>query len=75
VLAGESRGRGLAVLLSRGMKAWLDVAGSLGIDSTPSRPQKVADASPLQTVPGECRTELTAVLAGMVLHGWQGRYA
>jgi hypothetical protein len=57
------------------MKAWLDVAGSLGIDSTPSRPEKVADASPLQTVPGECRTQLTAVLAGMVLHGWQGRYA
>jgi len=74
MLAGDSRGPGLAVLLSRGMKAWLDVASSLEVRSTPS--PIVTDAGPLQTVPGEYRNQLTAVLAGMVLHGWQqGRHA
>lgn len=74
VLAGDSRGPGLAILLSRGMKTWLDVATSLEVRPTP--PQNVTDAGPLQTVPGEFRNLLTAVLAGMVLHGWQqGRHA
>ena len=58
------------------MKAWLDVAGSLEARSEPSRPEIAVDAGSLQTVPGECRNQLTAVLAGMVLHGWQqGRHA
>ena len=35
------------------------------------RPEIVADAGPLQSVPGEYRTQLTAVLAGMVLQGTQ----
>jgi hypothetical protein len=74
VLAGDSHGRGLAILLGRGLKAWLDVASSLAVRPTP--PQIVTDAGPLQTVPGECRTQLTAVLAGIVLQGWQqGRHA
>jgi hypothetical protein len=74
VLAGDSRGPGLAILLSRGMKAWLDVATSLDVRSTPS--PIVTDTGPIQTVPGEHRNQLTAVLAGMVLHGWQqGRHA
>ncbi len=76
MLAGDSRGPGLAILLGRGMKAWLDVAGSLDTRPAPLRPEIVVDAGPLQTVPGECRSQLTAVLAGMVLHGWQqGRHA
>jgi hypothetical protein len=76
VLAGDSRGPGLAILLGRGMRAWLEVVGSLDAHPAPPRPEMVADAGPLQTVPGECRTQLTAVLAGIVLHGWQqGRHA
>jgi hypothetical protein len=74
VLAGDSRGPGLAVLLSRGMKAWLNVVCSLEVRPAPA--PIVTDAGPLHTVPGEFRTQLTAVLAGMVLHGWQhGRHA
>jgi len=76
VLAGDSRGPGLAILLGRGLKAWLEVAGSLDARPMPPRPEIVADAGPLETVPGECRVQLTAVLAGIVLHGWQqGRHA
>ena len=56
------------------MKAWIDVASSLEVRSIPS--PIVTDAGPLQPVPGEYRNQLTAVLAGMVLHGWQqGRHA
>ena len=76
VLAGDSRGPGLAVLLGRGMQAWLEVAGSLGVRNTPPQTQIATETGPLRTVPGEYRTQLTAVLAGMVLHGWQpGRHA
>jgi hypothetical protein len=76
VLAGNNRGPGLAILLGRGMKAWIEVAGSLDVRPTPPRPEIVADAGPLQTVPGECRIQLTALLAGIILHGWQqGRHA
>ncbi|MCL5742659.1 MAG: hypothetical protein M1541_01840, partial [Acidobacteria bacterium] len=67
---------GLDFLLGRGMKAWLEVAGSLDVRPTPPRPEIAADAGQLQTVPGECRSQLTAVLAGIVLNGWQqGRHA
>jgi hypothetical protein len=71
VLAGDSRGPGLAVLLGRGMQAWLAVAGSLGVRNTPPQTQIAAGTGPIQTMPGDCRMQLTAVLAGMVLHGWQ----
>jgi hypothetical protein len=75
VLIGDSRGPGLAILLSRGMKAWLNAVNSLDVP-TPPEPENTADAEPLQTVPGGYRAQLTAVLAGMVLHGWeQGRRA
>jgi len=54
----------------------LAVAGSLGVRNTPPQIQIAAETGPLRTVPGECRMQLTAVLAGMVLHGWQqGRQA
>lgn len=76
VLAGDSRGPGLAILLGRGMKAWLEVAGSFDVRPAPPRLEIVVDAGPLETVPGECRAQLTTVLAGIVLHGWQqGRHA
>ncbi len=53
------------------MKAWLEVASSLDVSPTPPRPEIAMDAGPLQTVPGEYRTQLTDVIAGMVLYGWQ----
>lgn len=71
VLSGDSRGPGLAILLGRGMQAWLGVAVSLGVRTTPPQPPIATETGPLRTVPGECRAQLTAVLAGMVLHGWQ----
>jgi len=76
VLSGDSRGPGLAILLGRGMQAWLGVAGSLGVRNTLPQTPIATEAGPLRTVPGECRAQITAVLAGMVLHGWQqGRHA
>jgi len=75
-LSGDSRAPGLAVLLSQGMKAWLNVAGSLEACPELPRLEIPVDAGSLQTVPGGCRNQLTAVLAGIVLHGWQqGRHA
>jgi hypothetical protein len=75
-LAGDSRGPGLAILLGRGMRAWLEVASSLDVRPTPARPEIAVDTGPLQTVPGDCRSQLTALLAGIVLYGWQqGRHA
>jgi len=76
VLAGDNRGPGLAILLNRGMRSWLAVASSFAADPTPPRSDIVADAGALESVPGECRNQLTAVLAGMVLHGFgQWRHA
>lgn len=75
VLSGDSRGPGLTVLLSRGMKAWFEVAGSLDMRPAPLPPETAADAGPLRTLPAEWRAQLTAVLTGMVLHGaQQGRH-
>lgn len=76
VISGDSRGPGLAILLSRGMQAWLAVVGAVGVRNAPPQTQIATETGPLRTVPGECRAQITAVLAGMVLHGWQqGRHA
>jgi len=69
VLSGDSRGMGLAVLLGRGLKAWLDVAGALQAPGIPPQPLITATSLPLGTIPAEWRSQLAAVLAGMVLHG------
>jgi len=75
-LGGDSRGPGLAILLGRGMQAWLGVAGSLGVRNTPPPTLLATETGPLGTSPSECRAQITAVLAGMVLHDWQqGRRA
>jgi len=71
VLSGDSRGPGLAVLLGRGLKAWLDVLGSLDAPSIVPPAQIAAETGPLQTVPAEWRSRLTAVLTGMVFRSWQ----
>jgi hypothetical protein len=76
VLSGDTRGPGLAVLLSRGMRAWLAVAESPGVRNAPPQTLGATKTGPLQTVAGEYRAQLTTVLAGMVLLGWQqGRHA
>ena len=60
------RGRGLALLLTRGLPAWLAALTALG----PSRPGRPLDETPAEPRPRllpSARTELTTVLAGMVL--------
>ena len=60
------RGRGLALLLTRGLPAWLAALTALG----PSRPRRPLDETPAELRPRllpSARTELTTVLAGMVL--------
>jgi hypothetical protein len=60
-------GHGLALLLTRGLPAWLAVLATL----VPRRPAAALDAAapaPLALrVPRTVRAELTTVLAGMVL--------
>jgi hypothetical protein len=76
VLSGDSRGSRLAILLGRGLKAWLDVLGSLDAPSFAPPALIAAETGRLKPVPGQYRTQLTAVMAGMVLHSWQqGRHA
>ena len=72
VLAGDRRGPGLAVLLGRGMKAWLDVVGSLDAPGISPQAQFAAETGLFQTVPAGWRSPLTAVLTGMVFRNWQG---
>jgi hypothetical protein len=60
------RGHGLALLLTRGLPAWLAALTALG----PSRPRRPLDETPAGPRPRllpSARTELTTVLAGMVL--------
>jgi len=64
---GGPRGHGLALFLTRGLPGWL--AALTALRPVPRRPPTPAEASP---DPGpalkpSARTELTAVLAGMVL--------
>ncbi|HEX8810692.1 MAG TPA: hypothetical protein VF742_01745 [Terracidiphilus sp.] len=66
---GRERGHGLALFLARGMTAWVAAVGAL----TPavSKPRQGAadhySDSPRPTLSVSYRTELTTVLAGMVL--------
>ncbi len=60
------RGHGLALLLARGLPAWLTALTIL----VPSRPRRPVDAPPAERSPRllpAARVELTTVLAGLVL--------
>jgi hypothetical protein len=60
--AGSRRGHGLALFLSRGMKAWLEALTSL-------RPRPVTKSTSQESVdlPPVVRPDLTTLLANMVL--------
>lgn len=66
VTLGIGRGHGLALFLSRGMSAWIDALAALG-------PPKAAPIRSLGEPPAigclqsSVRSDLTTVLAGMVL--------
>ena len=67
VLDGSSRSCGVtghAVLVQKGMKAWIDVASSC-LTSTPS---KILQASHRDDVMANQRGEIVLVLAAMALH-------
>lgn len=60
------RGHGLALLLARGLPAWLTALATL----VPSRPRRSVDAAGAERSPRllpAARVELTTVLAGLVL--------
>ena len=60
------RGHGLALLVARGLPAWLTALTALG----PSRPRRLVDEPRAERSPRllpAARVELTTVLAGLVL--------
>ncbi len=60
------RGHGLALLVARGLPAWLTALTAL----VPSRPRRPVEAPPAEGSPRllpAARVELTTVLAGLVL--------
>ena len=66
VAAFAPRGHGLALVITRGLPAWLTALTALA----PSRPARAGDervAAPASRLQPAARGELTTVLAGMVL--------
>lgn len=63
-----ARGQGLALLLARGMPAWLAALGAL-IEPTPARatPARAETTPTVDVLVPSGRAELARVLAGMVL--------
>jgi hypothetical protein len=59
-------GAGLAVLMHRGMRAWMNVFS----DSCASRPAQVCIRSEQLLIPQGLQTEIILILSGMLLH-WQ----
>jgi hypothetical protein len=60
------RGHGLALLVTRGLPAWLTALTALA-PSTPRRPVDTPRAEPSPRLLPAARVELTTVLAGLVL--------
>jgi hypothetical protein len=62
------RGHGLALFISRGMAAWID---ALSVLASPPRPvsetREQSTASWMASLPSSVRSDLTTVLADMVL--------
>jgi hypothetical protein len=61
------RGQGLVLFLTRGMSAWLAAVTVLAPSVTPPPIHADLQARPPRTMLPPCRSELTTVLAGMVL--------
>jgi len=70
-LLGLSAGQGLALLLQRGMKAWIK-AWSVGAEPRIAP----ASASPAvgESLPAQFHRELIVVLAGIALHNHSGEW-
>jgi hypothetical protein len=69
-LLGLSAGQGLALLLQRGMKAWI-VAWSHCAE--PKAAPSLAMPVVRQHLPVQLHSELTVVLAGIALHSYRGQ--
>jgi hypothetical protein len=66
-LAGK-RGQGLALFIARGMRAWIEVLSALVGKSQPLSPaQAQGPMSRPPGLPASLRSELTTVLADMIL--------
>ncbi len=66
VTSGTGQGHGLALFLSRGMSAWLDALAALGPAKTaPIR--SLGEPLSIACLQSSIRSDLTTVLAGMVL--------
>jgi hypothetical protein len=61
------RGHGLALVLTRGLPAWLAALTALAPAEPAARGGDPASRDPGPTLPPSARAELTRVLAGMVL--------
>ena len=66
--SGIPRGQGLALLMRSGIGGWMQAWAQCVVDiPAPPKEQRGEDA----TFPIEMHREVTMILAGMVLHGWQ----
>ena len=70
---GGSRGHGLALFLTRGLPGWLAALTALTAPRRPPPAPAEAPRHPGPTLGPSARTELTTVLAGMVLACAAGR--
>jgi len=61
------RGQGLVLLMRSGMRAWMQAWAQCAVVAVPPKKQLGEDAS----FPIAMHREVTMILAGMVLHGWQ----
>jgi hypothetical protein len=65
---GIPRGQGLALLLRGGIVGWMQVSAPCVVEvAAPPKEQLGTEAS----FPFALHREVTLILAGMVLHGWQ----
>jgi hypothetical protein len=65
--SGIPRGQGLALLMHSGIGGWMQAWAQCAVVAVPPKKQLGEDAS----FPIAMHREVTMILAGMVLHGWQ----
>ena len=61
------RGPGLAVLMRRGVAAWMNVCSARSA-SLPAKPYTQPEAEPV--IPQDLHTDIVLILAGILLHGF-----